>query len=426
MTKSIAVVGAGAKAAAIAARAAALKPLLTKGSVPDIHIFEKDHVGAAWSGKGMFSSGFLTLCTPGEKDVGFPYNEVRRDRTVSAPVSPALFARFSWAAYQVAAGRMADWVDRGREHPLHRQWAHYLQWVFDQANQWVIPAQVLDIRPNGSGWTVRYDDPAGPQKLDVDGVVLTGAGQPKTVPRLKGIPRGRIFDSETFWRSRDKLQRLDKGVIAVAGDGGSAGTIAAWLAERHAETSVTIASISGMGTLFPRGDGHAERRWFSDPSEWAELHEGDRRKLVDRTEAGVVAMSVKRQIDRSGNVKYYRGKAEAVRWDNGESALDIDVRYRDKVRPLTADYLISAIGFDSWSTLRLVRHPQVDVLRNPRRHSERTSALNDIQGDLSLPPVLGFPAGLHVPAMAGFARGPGMGNLGCLGLMAKAVLDPYL
>jgi len=46
--------------------------------------------------------------------------------------------------------------------------------------------------------------------------------------------------------------------------------------------------------------------------------------------------------------------------------------------------------------------------------------------DLSLPTGLGLPAGLHFPSLAGLAHGPGMSNLGCLGLMAAAVLDPYL
>jgi len=56
MRKTRAVIGGGAKAAAIAARVAILCDS-APDTTPDLHIFETDHIGAAWSGDGDFSSG---------------------------------------------------------------------------------------------------------------------------------------------------------------------------------------------------------------------------------------------------------------------------------------------------------------------------------------------------------------------------------
>src|SRR3546814_15676562 len=67
-----------------------------------------------------------------EKDVGFPYSEVRARHT-KEPLAPLLHARFSWSSFLVATGGFAEWVDRGRDHPSHRLWADYLAWVFLQA-----------------------------------------------------------------------------------------------------------------------------------------------------------------------------------------------------------------------------------------------------------------------------------------------------
>lgn len=315
----IAIVGAGAKAAAIVTRAATLRALGVAG-VPELLVFEADHVGAARSGQGAFTSGFPTLCTPGEKDVGFPYLETFG---LDPPVATALFARFSWAAYLVAEGRMADWVDRGREHPSHARWADYLDWVFDRAGQSFIRAHVTKARRGDGAWEVVFAADGEVKVARVDGVVLTGNGQAKTVPRDANVPADRIFDAETFWAARKMLLELKEGAIAVVGDGGAAGTIVAWLAEHFAERqTVSIVSVNPMGTLFPRGDGHSERRWFSDPSDWRTLTIEHRRKLLDRTEAGVVSTRIKDRIDKANNFIYRPGRAIRARWTDDEIALE--------------------------------------------------------------------------------------------------------
>jgi mycobactin lysine-N-oxygenase len=424
MAARLAIVGAGAKAAAIVARAAVLRGLGVP-DVPELLVLEADHVGAAWSGRGQFSSGFLTLCTPAEKDVGFPYTELI-PRGTSAPVAPALFARFSWSAFLVAQGLLSEWVDRGRDHPRHADWAAYLGWVLDTAGQSVVNAKVTAIRPAAGKWEVSFQRDKRLRPGQVDGVVLTGAGRARAVPFAGPVPPGRVFDSETFWAARHAISRLGRhGAIAVVGDGGAAGTIVAWLAERFAERDVAIYSINPMGTLFPRGDGHAERRWFSDPSEWRELSLPHRRALLARTEAGVVSMRNKQIIDRSLRIAYRWGRAvEASR--NGDE-IEVAIEYEGQPAvPQRADYLVSAIGFEMWSLLELVDDPAVAALCAPAGAPARIQVEVDMLPDLSLPPVSGLPPGLHVPALGALAHGPGMGNLGCLGLMAAAVLKPYI
>lgn len=110
MRKRLAIVGAGPKAAAIAARAAVLRDVLGKEKVPELIILEQDCVASAWGGRGKYSSGFITLCTPGEKDVGFPYADTAAFGPTGS-IAPLLHSRFSWGAYLVETGRIADWVD---------------------------------------------------------------------------------------------------------------------------------------------------------------------------------------------------------------------------------------------------------------------------------------------------------------------------
>jgi len=422
--KTLAIVGAGAKAAAIVARAAVLRDLGV-ANVPNILVFEAKHVGAAWSGAAGFSNGHLRLCTPGEKDVGFPYDETAAHGSATSPVAHALFARFSWSSYLVATGRLSDWVDRGRSPPTHQGWARYLAWVFETADQKVVKARVTSLSAAREGWKISFASESGPATALADGVVVTGTGKAKTIPCAAGMPPDRVFDAETFWPPPATLLALEEGTVAVAGDGGAAGTIIAWLVEHFAERPVAILNISPAGTLFPRGDGYAERRWFSDPSDWRLLSPEHRRKILERTEAGVVSARNKALIDCSPSVGYRWGKALEARWNGDEIEVAIEYDGHD-APPQMTDYLVGAIGFDSWSLLESVDHPSVTALLAENGASLRREVEAAILADLSLPALAGLPTGLHVPALAGLARGPGMGNLGCLGLMAASLLQHYI
>ncbi len=401
------------------------------GRVPELIIFERERVGAAWDGDGAFSSGFLTLCTPGEKDVGFPYGEQGPGDPFGPLLSSDLFARFSWPAFLVANDLYADWVDRDRAHPNHALFAKYLGWVFEQAGQTLVQAEVKRVSRVNDKWCVESVKDGWRNPMIVDGVVLTGCGDARRLAGQEKIAPDRVFDAASFWPNRARFLDAGPQKIVVAGNGGSAGTIVAWLAERYLENDKQIHSISPMGTLFPRGDGHAERRWFSDPSDWQSLTLADRKLLLERTEAGVISMRIKRVIDGSAKIRYEMGKARSVAID-ADDMLSIDVETPSgSSTAIEADLLVNALGFDRWSLLKLVDHPAAAAATAPGGKGSPAQDLRDsieanIDRYLSMPADFDFPPGLHVPALADLAQGPAMSNLGALGLMATKLLARYV
>ena len=420
--KRLLVVGAGAKAAAIVARAAVLRRLVGEDHVPEIIVFEKDQIGAAWNGHANFSSGFLTLCTPGEKDVGFPYTEVHGRRRRPA-VSPLLFSRFSWSAYLVDKLAYSAWIDRGRAHPTHRDFADYLAWVFERAENPPSIGEVTSITPGlGDKFVIDTSSARGENQFVVDGVVLTGTGQARMLKTKDCPPNDRMLTAETFWSARDEVKAIARGQVAVLGAGGAAGTIMAWLAEQFAETENDIFSISPMGTLFARGDGYTERRWFSDPSDWTRLSKSHRQEIIDRTEGGVISLRNKKSIDSSNRITFFQGKVIEVRPDDDDpERLSLRIRYGNSYERVAVDYVVSAIGFDTWGMIDLLAIPP--RLRDGKM---RDRVIEKLEPNLSLPRSLAYPPGIHFPALGGMLYGPGIGSLSALGDMAERVMRPYM
>jgi mycobactin lysine-N-oxygenase len=68
---TLAVLGAGPKGIAIAAKHAALAR--TGWEVPDLLLIDREGVAANWSGAAGYTDGRQRLSTSPEKDVGFPY-----------------------------------------------------------------------------------------------------------------------------------------------------------------------------------------------------------------------------------------------------------------------------------------------------------------------------------------------------------------
>ena len=110
------VVGAGAKAAAIAAKTHVLNEL---GYGPlRVVVLEQHEPAASWTGRNGFTTGGERLGTRPEKDVGFPYDSVRELGPAGAEID-AMMLRFSWQAHLVQLGEYRRWVDAGapcREH----------------------------------------------------------------------------------------------------------------------------------------------------------------------------------------------------------------------------------------------------------------------------------------------------------------------
>ena len=147
---TLAVVGAGPKGIAIAAKARAVAAAGL--AAPRVVLVERGAVAGNWSGRQGYTSGLLPLGTPAEKDVGFPYAD---SWGTASPAVTAVMAGYSWQRHLVAQGAYADWVDRGRLRPTHRQWSYYLREVAEKAEAEIVPGEVAGLEAvttGGGGW----------------------------------------------------------------------------------------------------------------------------------------------------------------------------------------------------------------------------------------------------------------------------------
>ena len=204
--------------------------------------------------------------------------------------------------------------------------------------------------------------------------------------------------------------------IAVIGGGGSAGAITAWLINALGGRPFEIKCLSSKGILYLRGDGHSERRYFSDPQDWKELSEAHRKDLLERTEDAVISAYNKTIIDECDRIEFKKGHVESVAWDCGE--FQIEQIYGGVRSVVPTDYVVAALGFD-------LEESVLDLLQV----SPEGRKSIDIQGskfnhDLSVPEELFGPC-IHVPALAAFSQGPGFKTLGCLGLMSRRIVEAY-
>src|ERR1700748_3869302 len=100
---TLAILGAGAKAVAVAAKAKALRDMGVE--VPDVVAVERAGIGANWQASGGGAHGAHRLGTQPGKDVGFPYRSAlvpRRNGELDE-----LMTRYSWQSYLIATASFA-------------------------------------------------------------------------------------------------------------------------------------------------------------------------------------------------------------------------------------------------------------------------------------------------------------------------------
>ena len=128
------VVGAGAKAAGIAAKVHAFNSL---GLGPvSLKIVEGTEVAASWKGRNGMTSGEEPLAVTPIKDVGFPYQSFREFGEAGEAIDEQAI-QFSWQRYMVARRRYARWIDAGSPQVRHRDYGEYLTWVLSRATKGV-------------------------------------------------------------------------------------------------------------------------------------------------------------------------------------------------------------------------------------------------------------------------------------------------
>jgi mycobactin lysine-N-oxygenase len=406
---TLAVVGAGPKGIAIAAKARALAAAGLPA--PRVVLVDRGAVAGNWSGRQGYTSGLLPLGTPPEKDVGFPYAASWGD--ASGDVDAAM-AGYSWHRHLIRHGVYSDWVDRGRMRPTHRQWSMYLREVAEAAQAEIVPGAVTGLEiAGGRRWEVTL---AAGNGLTADGVVLTGAGPAVTVP---GQPRDhpRVLDGRTYWLAAHELGRERARNLCVIGSGETAASVVIDLVKRCHKGS-TIDVLTSRGVLYSRGESYDENRFFSDPGDWPRLAEAHRREFLERTDRGVFSLQAEAELNRARGFRTLAGRAAGIQ--AREHDVIVTIAYGDERERVAYDAVVVAIGFDGRWFEALLGDDAAARYRDALGGGELQRA---IDVDLS---VCGLTPPLHLPVMAGLAQGPGFPNLSCLGLLSDRVLHRYV
>jgi len=405
----LAVVGAGPKGIAIAAKARALAAAGLP--VPRVVLVDRGQAAGNWSGRQGYTSGLLPLGTPPEKDVGYPYAAGWGD--ASADVVAAM-AEYSWQRHLIRHGAYSDWVDRGRMRPTHRAWSAYLREVADAAEAEIVSGVVTGLEVTGGNrWEVRL---AAGDEIAADGLVITGAGPAITVP---GQPHDhpRVLDGRTYWLAAHELNHQRAQNVCVIGSGETAASVVIDLVKRFHKCS-TIDVLTARGVLYSRGESYDENRFYSDPADWPRLAETHRREFLERTDRGVFSLQAEAALNQARGFRALAGRAAAI--EAREQDVIVTIAYDDERERVAYDAVVVAIGFDGRWFEALLGEDAGGRYRDALGGGDLD---HRIDVDLS---VSGLAPPLHLPVMAGLAQGPGFPNLSCLGLLSDRILRRYV
>jgi mycobactin lysine-N-oxygenase len=418
--KFLAIIGGGPKAAAIACKAEVMNTLGRSNLT--VVIFEQKSIGANWDGSRGYTNGRQILCTPVERDLGFPYSSM-----LGKEVDLIMQKKYSWAAYQVAHGEdYSEWVDRGRLPASHSDLAKYLRWALSQAESAIEYRTVTKLTRVGKKWRLFSKDASGKEAAyptEFNGVVVTGPGPARRTNWSTGLTN--IYDGTDFWKSPEKILRLllkqkrPARQIIILGGGGTGASIAAWLV-KHGAQDERIMLVADQATLFGRVDSVFENRMFSDDSLWKSLAPHNREIFSNRLNRGVVWKAVLEDLRAATEIMFVDGRAISV--GPGPIGMTVTVkRYNGSMTSLEAPIVIDATGFNAWWFAHIL--PAGTRVKGASRKRKK-SLENAVGQDLSFHgKQWPFPP-LHVPMLAS-KIGPGHGSLMALGGMSDAILRRY-
>ena len=424
--KNIAVIGGGPKAAALAAKADCLNRF--GDNKIRVEIFEKTEIGAAWNGANGYTDGEQRLCTPAERDVGFPYVD-----GIEPGASALMKNEYSWDAFQMTKPVLQDaystWVSRGRKPPIHREFANYLDYVVRTAGLTPVIGEVTSVDWLGGRWKVNYTETASGDPYEVegfDGIVFTGPG-----PALGKVPKAgalvhsgsdRLYDGESFWSNLSRVSSQLRGGprrVLIVGGGGTTAAIAAWFI-RSNNGHHSIAMINNSATLFTRTVNFFESVMFDNEDAWLALSPADRRKFTDRLNRGVVWENITDILTDAKDLVLVPGRANQVSLAPGR-AKRLIVEYANALgasHEHEADIVVDATGFDGWWFERLLPVALRDQMQAVTKAGLEEGMKSDLSFDLP-----GWPK-IHAPMHSQIVA-PGFMSLMALGGMADAVLRDY-
>ncbi|MGP4751517.1 SidA/IucD/PvdA family monooxygenase [Agrobacterium tumefaciens] len=419
----MAVIGAGAKGVAIAAKAAALNQHY--GSNIEVTLIEKSDVGGNWSGHHGYTDGEQQICTPAERDVGFPY-----DHSFNEETSAHMQSEYSWMAYSVKKtdAIYSDWINRGSVRPSHREFSNYLKYVAKESGAKIerdCEVTGLSRTKNGKRWEVSVQQsPTSTSKLptEFDGIVFTGPGPARDT--FGGFRDTALFNADSFWSKRNTLRGLmrnRKNPIVIVGGGGAAAAIAAWLVSNgfHDDEIVFLAQ---QPTFYMRTGGFFENRVFDDEELWDKLGKREKDDFVSRITRSVVWESVADKLAEAKNITLSPGRATSITSHtlHGENYLEVKFNPASGGPPnsIEASIVIDAAGFDTWWFKKFLPSPWATW-----DDSKLADLAAKMDYNLRLP-LRGY-GNLHAPTVSQ-SVGPGFTSLMVLGRMADRILATYV
>jgi mycobactin lysine-N-oxygenase len=419
------IVGAGAKAAAIATKVHVANEL---GLGPiSLKIVEGSERAASWLGRNGMTSGEEPLAVTPIKDVGFPYQSHREFGEAGEALDAGAMG-LSWQQYLIGRRRYARWIDAGSPAVRHRDYGEYLTWVFSRASEGVthVEGRVTEVgldREAGS-WVVEVAQPSGPSRHACGALVLTGPGIHRSFPHEPEVA-SRIFHCDSERSEFARLPDDREGDVAVVGGGESALSCVMFLRGLRPRCRFTIYT-----PMLPmsRGESFLENRVFSNPDEveWGALDLQTRRDFVKHSDRGVFDPPSLAAIAYDDRCRFVTGRVTDVAAATAGGGVRLEYECPGGATGGEHEYVVNCTGFDLLAQLRALFAPglRAEIERQVGELWERPRGVElPIGRFLELE---GLRPRLQIPGLAGLSQGPGFANLGALGLLANRVLQPLL
>jgi mycobactin lysine-N-oxygenase len=420
------IVGAGAKAAAIAAKVHVINTLGI-GRI-SVTVVEKTEPAASWLGRNGMTSGEEPLAIPPIKDVGFPYQSRRQFGDLGDEIDAGILP-FTWQRHAIERGEYAPWVNSEMPSVRHRDYGEYLGWVLSRATEGIAiySGRVTEVALEGEGWAIEVEErgsPEDPRRHRGRALMLTGPGVHRAFPHDPGIEE-RIFHCDS---RREEFARIpaDRGAeVAIVGGGESALSALVLLRAFRPLARITIHT-----PLLPlsRGESFLENRVFADPDdvEWSKQDLQMRRDFVKHCDRGVFDARGIASLAGDTHCDFATGRVVHVADRPGEEGVSLEYETPDGVVGKPYDFVVNCTGFDLLAQLRGL-FP--DEVRTEVERQAGTLWDRPPQTEVRIGRALeleGMRPRLHIPGLAGLSQGPGFANLGSLGLLANRVLAPLM
>ncbi|HKF82204.1 MAG TPA: SidA/IucD/PvdA family monooxygenase [Solirubrobacterales bacterium] len=426
----ILVVGAGAKAAALAAKIHTINSL-GLGEI-SMTVIEKTEPAASWLGRNGMTSGEEPLAIPPIKDVGFPYQSSRLFGPLGDEIDAALLP-FTWQRFAMERHEYAAWVNSGSPSVRHCDYGEYLGWVLERATEGVsvYDGRVTEVTlaDEHDAWQVEVAErgsPQDPERHSGRNLVLTGPGVHRHFPHDPDV-EPRVFHCDSRREEFSRVPEREEVEIAIVGGGESALSALVFLRDLRPQARLTIYTPT---LPLSRGESFLENRVFADPDNvgWEHLDLQTRRDFVKHCDRGVFDQTVLARIADDDHLSFVTGRAVHVSLAAGGDAavLEYESPETSELMSEPYDFVINCTGFD---LLRQLRGLFPDAVRD--EVEEQCGPLWDgpPQGEVPVGRGLeleGVRPRLHIPGLGGLRQGPGFANLGSLGLLANRVLQPLL